>query len=230
MLVGAGNSGDGGAINIVAGETKANAKQGGHVHITAGLGSSTSTADGGNGGDMALTGGRGLGGHITNDIGGKIDMYGGQSDSATGGAINIGSGFGVKTSSGNIKVHTASSGPAGVSGKIDAFTGSSVGTSGLIKIQTGQSTAGTGGDIDVIVGSGVSGDGGDIYMSAGLTTAANKEGGDFEIKGGTGAGLEGGSGGEVHIYGGHGQGTTLGYGGDIQIKAGTGQSESGGIV
>jgi hypothetical protein len=127
-------------------------------------------------------------------------------------------------------MYTANAGPIGVSGKVDVLTGTSVGTSGLIQIKTGLSGAGTGGGIDVIVGSGVSGNGGAVYMSAGLTTATNREGGDFEIKAGTGAAPDGGQGGEVLIYGGSGLGTTNGHGGEVKIFGGTGQTLSGGSV
>jgi hypothetical protein len=118
VLVGAGNSGQGGDIYMIAGETSMNAKTGGRVQITGGLGSaSPSGFVGGFGGKVQINGGEAKGLSSTN-TGGDVSIVGGTAAAGTGGALYLVTGFGVSTSSGEILLSTMNAGTRGVSGKI----------------------------------------------------------------------------------------------------------------
>ena len=73
VFVGTGDSGDGGDVILVAGETTADSTTGGMVMITGGHGSSTK-GEGGNGGTVYLYGGEASGSSEYLDLGGNIEM------------------------------------------------------------------------------------------------------------------------------------------------------------
>ena len=80
------------------------------------------------------------------DDGGNVEVAGGFSNYARGGAFLLNSGFGQTTSSGIIDIATANSGTSGVSGDMDLSTGTSaMGNSGYINIETGLAKSGKGG-------------------------------------------------------------------------------------
>ena len=78
---------------MIAGETTADSSLGGTVSITAGLGSSSTGASGG---DISLTAGQGNG--------------------ASGGSVSLSTGYGAAKSSGLVKLQTVNAGTSGVSG------------------------------------------------------------------------------------------------------------------
>ena len=84
LFVGNGNSGDGGDIWLWAGLTNAMAQKGGEVKVTAGVGASTSTSNGGDGGDVTVRGGVAMGGNALLDVGGWVKLLGGTAASASG--------------------------------------------------------------------------------------------------------------------------------------------------
>jgi hypothetical protein len=79
---------NGGDISLVAGQTSAQARQGGSVTITGGEGSSAHHTDGGDGGNIILLGGEAKG-ESANDNGGSITVRGGTSFAGYGGSLEL---------------------------------------------------------------------------------------------------------------------------------------------
>lgn len=183
-FAGRGDTGDGGDVTVVAGETTAAASIGGTIVLTAGLGSSTNSGDGGNGGSVLITGGEGRGA-ASEDYGGNVETTGGKAEGGTGGSIFITSGASVMTSSGSVHIETVNSGNVGVSGTFWISSGSSsMGNSGFIALCTGDATGGKGGDFSAHVGTGDTGPGGEISVRAGksIDPTLNSVGGHVDIE------------------------------------------------
>eukprot|EP00951_Prasinocladus_malaysianus_P044415 scaffold572481_cov52-Prasinocladus_malaysianus.AAC.1 len=70
-----------------AGAVSAAGSTGGNVILTAGLGSSEDTEDGGNGGDVIIRGGTALGLNSMTDVGGDVTMTAGDASASHGGSI-----------------------------------------------------------------------------------------------------------------------------------------------
>lgn len=168
MQVGVGDTGDGGDIELAAGETTETTNaQGGNVNIRAGLASAHSSQSTTVGGDVKISGGKSM------------------SAKGTGGSIAIKSGESDKRSSGSVFIASANAGTSGgVSGALSFSTGSSTdGDSGSILMKTGDSVAnGKAGNVEILVGSGVDGRGGDFVAEAGSTsTLSGKTGGLLKL-------------------------------------------------
>jgi len=103
IVVQSGNGGyyDGGDITLVAGQTSGNGFKGGSVHLNGGEGSSSHSTDGGDGGDLVLTGGEAKG-EGEGDDGGSIALQGGISFAGHGGSLRLSSGVSSETSSGDV--------------------------------------------------------------------------------------------------------------------------------
>jgi len=85
------------------------------VALTGGMGTANSSADGGDGGPVVITGGEALGLQNRSDHGGEVKISGGRAKTGFGGGIEIMSGEGVGTSSGTVLISTAEAGASGVS-------------------------------------------------------------------------------------------------------------------
>jgi hypothetical protein len=117
-----GNKGDGGNNRISAGETDDIKSTGGRVKYIAGLGSSTNSGDGGDGGPIYVQGGEARGKHFF-DNGGNIELTGGLAAGGYGGSFLLETGYSFETSSGAITLATANAGKTGVSGHIRLTSG-----------------------------------------------------------------------------------------------------------
>lgn len=171
-------------MTVIAGETTAAAAIGGTIALTAGLGSSTNSGDGGNGGSVLIAGGEGRGA-ASEDFGGNVETTGWKAEGGTGGSIFITSGTSVMTSSGSVKIETVNAGNVGVSGTFWVSTGTaSLGNSGFIALSTGDATGGKGGDFSAYVGTGDTGPGGEISVRAGKSVDAtqNSVGGHIDTE------------------------------------------------
>merc|ERR1740125_20027 len=101
---------DGATVSIKALDTAS--ATGGDSTMAAGK----TTSTGQDGGDATISGGAST--HAASGVGGDIKLEGGSSNTQTGGAVSILSGFGTATSSGEIKVKTKDSGASGISGSL----------------------------------------------------------------------------------------------------------------
>ena len=103
-----------GDISLTAGLTSSSGQKGGDVRISGGEGSSAHTEEGGDGGTLIFIGGEAKG-EGENDNGGSIAIQGGLSYEGYGGSVDLSSGPSSKSSSGDIKLHTADAGREGSS-------------------------------------------------------------------------------------------------------------------
>jgi len=163
----------------------------------AGAGLSTNTNNGGDGGGVNIFGGEARGRSEKKDIGGPVHIEG---------KVEIFSGTGTSTCSGDMDIQTANSGLKGSSGTINLRSGNAtLGASGCLNISTGNSRPAAAGSILVSVGTGQAGDGGDVTVTAGEMTALRSTGGRVNIAGGLGSSRSaggGGKGGPVTVSGG----------------------------
>lgn len=142
----------GGDIVLSAGEAMDLEAKGGNVELYAGDGTNAGD-NGGDGGDIFIHAGDGFGATTTTDVGGSIEILGGNATASYGGSLLIGSGGSNTTSSGSITIFTADSGTAGVSGDVSVLTGSATsGRSGQIMVNTGDASTAPAGDISLHVG------------------------------------------------------------------------------
>ena len=171
LVVGTGDSGDGGDVVVSAGRQLERLKKGAALLLPPGWGRAITLLMGEMVG-MSMFTGHCYGKSILKDRGGNITLTGGYSLSSTGGSFVFQTGYGFAASSGSISVSTRNAGKRGVSGIMKVFTGSaSRGNSGSFALNTGDATYGKGGFIDLKVGTGDSSLGGSISMAAGKTTA-----------------------------------------------------------
>ena len=95
------------------------------------------------------------------------------------------SGSSASSNSGNISIQTENGGTMGPSGNLIMQTGNaSSGGSGAVELTSGAGSSGKGGTISFSVGSSDIDAGGMIKMDAGLTSDANKIGGNIMINAG----------------------------------------------
>ena len=168
------------------------------------------------------------GGAVGSDIGGKVDIQGGDAITGFGGSIYVDGGNSSEGSGGGVYVSAGDS--------IEDFGGSITFSAGAhnysnnsgsyLQIQGARDNVGGGIYIDAGKGPDDAGsnsaDGGEINISAGVAhnnPSYNANGGEVNI--GSGRADESGNGGDISIYSGRG-GTTSGDGGDIDIFTGSG--------
>ena len=165
---------NGGDISLVAGQTSAQARQGGSVTITGGEGSSAHHTDGGDGGNIILLGGEAKG-ESANDNGGSITVRGGTSFAGYGGSLELISGQSTESSSGDIcelmidafpfaiHVHRSISHQLDLSLYASIFipavlasapSGEKDGSSGSLTLSTGASTGGQGSSGSIVLNTG----------------------------------------------------------------------------
>ena len=98
-------------------------------------------------------------------------IRGGGSGRYSGGAINIDSGRGMSTSSGDVNLRSADSGIGGVSGDVSIRRKYFFGTLWIRNYQLWHCVSGRGGKIFVTGGSGNSGQGGEVLLSSGASSS-----------------------------------------------------------
>ena len=103
VIVGTGDTQNGGDIIATAGETTDKASVGGNIVLTAGKASSEHFADGGDGGHMHPHGGIAMGKNPETDNGGNITLTGGYALTGRGGSFVQQTGYGAATSSGSFQ-------------------------------------------------------------------------------------------------------------------------------
>lgn len=128
----------------------------GKILLAGGLGSSNDIEDGGNGGDVVLIEGAGLGMNNGADAGGDGVLSRGDALAGHGGHLLYTSGYSNTTSNGDVTMGIAHVGFYGANGNIWLFSGNSTqGTSGFLSLNVGAAIAGKGGDISIVVGLGI---------------------------------------------------------------------------
>ena len=87
-------------------------------------GASLHSEDGGDGGNVKISGGSSLGTN-RDDAGGDVEVRGGSAVAGYGGSLRLASGRGLGASSGSVVIETANGGAAGSSGSLGLATGRS---------------------------------------------------------------------------------------------------------
>merc|ERR1712174_188112 len=123
LISGKGTSKEGADAVLYAGETSGAEGVGGKVRILGGKGTSDDRFNGGDGGDIELKAGEGVGRHGRIDNGGNIKIQGGNSKNTNGGSINLQSGLSSRSTSGSVHIATSNSAEMGVSGSMSLGAG-----------------------------------------------------------------------------------------------------------
>ena len=215
-----GNSalGNGGYIDLTAGQSLGNSGNGGYVNISAGNGDAI-------GGNITLTAGQGI-------IGGTITLHGGQATNGAGGSVTIEGGYasGVGNTSGAINISSGEIGFVGgaMVGDVNIFTpnADNDGSAGDVNITAGNSGA----TVNLPSGNRI---GGSISITAGNSNSdlTGSNGGYVTISTGQASDNIGGNtanGGTLTLH--TGDSLTNGNGGDINITTGYGTIDGGQIT
>ncbi len=242
LSTGSSTAGQAGNISIATGSSDSGS--GASIFLLAGDSSEPEQPPG----DMNVVGGNSIG---YGSRGGLVNLRGGDG-SATGGSVNISSGYSSLLSSGAILLNTANGGEVGNSGVVSLKTGSTIeGETGQITLSSGSSASSASGAISLSAGKAGKGTGGLVSLAAG--NSSDGQGGSIDIHSGSGTSkgggvrilsgeaLEGNSGdtvissGAVHAgSSGHISLTsgdaTGGAGGGIEIAVGEGDSGNGGEI
>ena len=186
--------GDGGLVQIKAGDAFASTKTGGSVNIISG----GSTSSGVNSGNISISS------KVAHNNTGTISIFSSNTANGNSGAISLTSGTATAStkSSGSISIISGTS-AAGSSGSIQLTTGNASTATGSISITTGNASGGNASGITVVAGNGNSGgvinvtagnstnsggSSGSMAFTSGDATAGNVNGGNIAFNLGTGFG------------------------------------------
>jgi len=220
VTAGAGNTtGAGGALALTGGAGGATG-DGGAVGITGGYGAGTG------GGDVAITGGEGVG---VSAYGGKINITAGHSEDYIAGTVTIAGGQGA-FGGGYVYIHGGQGTATEQPGLVLIRSGSTGGgphNASDINIEAGISTSPSQGGGDVRIRGGAStgsGTGGTMGLYAGAGGSAGSSGGAVNLRAGAGSN----TGGHIDIKAGNAvSATSGGGGGDITLDTGSGDFAAG---